>query len=201
MAGKNEILQLQQQDSDEFLCLSSGESEEIDLSYWEFINPSDADDDVDDHEIDELSLDSFNDDGLFVSWHSSVANSILALENSHFDEGKSVLDDVGMGIDGGFIEEQVSYVGDQYHDDDVDEGECCDYYEHGYDDSDGYDGVSDLDDELVPRAVSGKLGRQRMRKLGKRASAKVNSSKRAPFSYVKPGAVHGKHGLGMKYSC
>lgn len=200
MAQKNQILQLQQQGSDEFLCLSSGESEEIDLSYWEFINPSDADD----HEIDELSLDSINDDGLFISWHSSVANSIVALEASHFDDGKSVvLDDVGVRIGGGFIEEQVSHVGDQYHDDGVDEGECRDYYEHGYDDSDGYDddGAYDLDDELVPRAVSGKLGRQRMRKLGKRASAKVNSSKRAPFSYVKPGAVHGKHGLGMKYSC
>ncbi|KAK8561251.1 hypothetical protein V6N13_149578 [Hibiscus sabdariffa] len=66
------------------------------------------------------------------------------------------------------------------------------------DDDDGDD--DDLDDELIPRGLSGKVGRQRMRKLGKRAFAKMNNSKRSPFLYVKPGCVHGKHGLGLKHS-
>ncbi|GMJ06906.1 hypothetical protein HRI_004359800 [Hibiscus trionum] len=62
---------------------------------------------------------------------------------------------------------------------------------------DGYG--RDLDDELIPRGMSGKLGRQRMRKLGKRAFAKMNNSKRSPILYVKAGCVHGKHGLGLKH--
>ncbi|KAK8665271.1 hypothetical protein V6N13_005442 [Hibiscus sabdariffa] len=68
------------------------------------------------------------------------------------------------------------------------------------DDDDDGDGDDDLDDELIPRGLSGKLGRQRMRKLGKRGFAKMNNSKRSPFLYVKPGCVHGKHGLGLKHS-
>ncbi|KAK8564324.1 hypothetical protein V6N12_036450 [Hibiscus sabdariffa] len=55
------------------------------------------------------------------------------------------------------------------------------------DDDDDGDGDDDLDDELIPRGLSGKLGRQRMRKLGKRGFAKMNNSKRSPFLYVKPG--------------
>ncbi|TYH94475.1 hypothetical protein ES332_A12G044000v1 [Gossypium tomentosum] len=62
------------------------------------------------------------------------------------------------------------------------------------------DGDDDLDDELVPRAFSGKLGMQRMRKLGKRVFAKMHTSKKSPFLYMKPGCVCGKHGLGFKYS-
>ncbi|GLU02855.1 hypothetical protein SLE2022_200880 [Rubroshorea leprosula] len=57
-----------------------------------------------------------------------------------------------------------------------------------------------LDDELVPWAVSGKFGRQRMRKSGKRACAKMHTSKRPPYLYVKPGCVRGKHGLGLKHN-
>ncbi|KAH1072350.1 hypothetical protein J1N35_024678 [Gossypium stocksii] len=62
------------------------------------------------------------------------------------------------------------------------------------------DGDDDLDDELVPRAFSGKLGRQRMRKLGKRVCAKMHTSKKSPFLYMKPGCVYGKHCLGFKHS-
>ncbi|XP_038693726.1 uncharacterized protein LOC119991445 [Tripterygium wilfordii] len=59
----------------------------------------------------------------------------------------------------------------------------------------------DEDDELVPEQVSGKLGRQRMRKIGKRVFARITSSKLSPHGYVKPGCVYGKHGLGLKHSC
>ncbi|XAR59112.1 hypothetical protein NMG60_11014766 [Bertholletia excelsa] len=68
----------------------------------------------------------------------------------------------------------------------------------GYDDDDG--GGFDLDDELVPRSVSDRFGRQRMRKLGKRAYPKMNKSRKLPYYYSRPGCVYGKHGLGLKHS-
>ncbi|XP_057500896.1 uncharacterized protein LOC130784933 [Actinidia eriantha] len=58
----------------------------------------------------------------------------------------------------------------------------------------------DLDDELVPKSVSDRFGRQRMRKLGKRAYPKMNKSKRLPYLYNRPGCVHGKHGLGLNHN-
>lgn len=58
----------------------------------------------------------------------------------------------------------------------------------GVDDEDDY---NDLDDELVPRSVSKKLKRQRIRKLGKRSS----------YLQLKPGCVHGKHGFGINFRC
>ncbi|KAG7022273.1 hypothetical protein SDJN02_16004, partial [Cucurbita argyrosperma subsp. argyrosperma] len=66
------------------------------------------------------------------------------------------------------------------------------------DDDDGDE--CDLDDELVPWSVSDKLGRQRMRKLGKRGFTRMYNSKRSPFLFTKPGCVRGKHGLGLKHS-
>ncbi|KAB2088066.1 hypothetical protein ES319_A04G149500v1 [Gossypium barbadense] len=80
-----------------------------------------------------------------------------------------------------------------------------DDHDPSHDGSDDQDDVDDdygcdLDDELVPKALSGKFGRQRMRKLGKRAFAKMNTSKKSPYLYVRPGCVHGKHGLGLKHS-
>jgi hypothetical protein len=66
------------------------------------------------------------------------------------------------------------------------------------DDDDEEDDGYGLNDELVPWNVSGKLGRQRIRKLGKRVFPKMSNSKRSPFLHVKPGCVHGKHGLGLK---
>ncbi|KAG7584000.1 hypothetical protein ISN44_As08g035030 [Arabidopsis suecica] len=58
----------------------------------------------------------------------------------------------------------------------------------GVDDEDDF---NDLDDELVPRSVSKKLKRQRIRKLGKRSS----------YLQLKPGCVHGKHGFGINIRC
>lgn len=174
---------------DGFFCLSSEDSleESKDLSYWEFVNPSDAD--SDDIEIDNLSLDSFQ-NGLFVSWHSSLCSSRSTPEENQTE--KSHLDVIDRDQLVGYLEKQVSY-----QEEDGDEEE----YKYGddLDDSDDDDG-DDVDDELVPWSVSGKLGRQRMRKLGKRAFAKMHHSKKSPFLYMKPGCVHGKHGLGMKHS-
>ncbi|XP_045825302.1 putative uncharacterized protein YGR160W [Trifolium pratense] len=69
---------------------------------------------------------------------------------------------------------------------------------HDIDDEED-DGDDDLDDELVPWNIGNKLGRQRMRKLGKRVSSKMNNSKRSPYLFVSPGCVRGKHGMGLKH--
>ncbi|KAF7841023.1 protein PFC0760c [Senna tora] len=45
-----------------------------------------------------------------------------------------------------------------------------------------------------------KFERQRMRKLGKRGFAKMQSAKRSPYLSMKPGCVHGKHGMGLKHN-
>ncbi|XP_057456469.1 uncharacterized protein LOC130747521 [Lotus japonicus] len=84
------------------------------------------------------------------------------------------------------------------------------HYLHGYayeddeeqvvDDEEDDDDRCDLDDELVPWEVGNKLGRQRMKKLGKRACSKMKNSKRSPYLFVRPGCVGGKHGLGLKHS-
>lgn len=195
------------EESDGFLCLSSViELEETDLSYWEFINPSDADsddggDDDDEVDVDNISLDSLQ-NALFVTLHPySTKNpeserEILTvhLDDLDRDEEKPGLDDLG----GGSLNRHVvSYVGNQYVDDDGGEYHDDDDDDDDMDDEDhGYG----LDDELVPWSVSGKLGRQRMRKLGKRACAKMNYSKKSPYLYKKPGCVHGKHGLGLKHN-
>ncbi|XVE48985.1 hypothetical protein DITRI_Ditri01bG0045600 [Diplodiscus trichospermus] len=159
------------------------EEEENDLSCWEVINSSDSEND------DVLSLSD-------ASWHSSLSSSpkdslipdlIQDVDDHHYHHDYEPFHD-GYG---------EPYKGDQEEDacdgyNDVDEEE----EEEDYDEDDG----CDLDDELVPRALSGKLGRQRMRKLGKRTFAKMHTSKRSPFLFVKPGCVHGKHGLGLKHS-
>uniref|UniRef100_A0A7N0ZWR6 Uncharacterized protein n=1 Tax=Kalanchoe fedtschenkoi TaxID=63787 RepID=A0A7N0ZWR6_KALFE len=60
------------------------------------------------------------------------------------------------------------------------------------------DDQDDLDDELVPWSVGDRFGRQRMRKLGGRAYAKMNKTKKFPYTLNRPGCVRGKHGLGRK---
>ncbi|KAL5055542.1 hypothetical protein RYX36_036224 [Vicia faba] len=86
-------------------------------------------------------------------------------------------------LDDRFSEEQVRVNRDVVDDEDDD-----------LDDED-----DDLDDELVPWDIGNKLGRQRMRKLGKRVSSKMNNSKRSPYLSVSPGCVRGKHGMGLKH--
>lgn len=88
------------------------------------------------------------------------------------------------------------------------DGSLEDGFAYGYNDAQEEDETDDhddhdefdLDDELVPWSVSDKLGRQRMRKLGKRGFTKMYNSKRSPFLFTKPGCVRGKHGLGLKHS-
>lgn len=83
------------------------------------------------------------------------------------------------------------------YDDENDDGGDGDVEEEKFDD---YGGEYDLDDELVPKNVIDRFGRQRIRKLGKRAFSKMNKAKKLPYAYNRPGCVYGKHGLGLKHS-
>lgn len=85
--------------------------------------------------------------------------------------------------------------GDGLYDEDENEDES-----EVEDDDDDDDEDLDLDDELVPKWLSNKFERQRMRKLGKRAYPKMKKSKRLVNQYNRPGCVHGKHGLGLKHN-
>jgi hypothetical protein len=166
-----------------------------DFSNWEFINESDAED------SDSDSLHSLENG--FVSWSSSrspkTRQEVVAQDtqqdqdvvfhvNSHlhedYDDENRCVYRMGPIL---FPAARVRY-GEEIEDVDDEEEDDDDEEDDGY----------GLNDELVPWNVSGKLGRQRMRKLGKRIFPKMSSSKRSPFLHVKPGCVHGKHGLGLK---
>ncbi|XVF45359.1 hypothetical protein PTKIN_Ptkin02bG0199500 [Pterospermum kingtungense] len=171
------------QTMEEEMFFREEEEEENDLSCWELINDS-SDSDGDD-------VMSFSDDASWLSSSpkdSSISDPIQDSDDNDHHHHDHLLD-YGRFHDG----YGEPYIGDQEGDD----GNGY-YYEEEEEEED--DGVYDLDDELVPWALSGKFGRQRMRKLGKRSFAKMHTSKRSPFLYLKPGCVHGKHGLGLKHS-
>ncbi|WCJ40919.1 hypothetical protein M5689_021817 [Euphorbia peplus] len=157
--------------SDDVVFIDAEEAN--DFSFWEFVNQSDADSDTE-------SLQSIENG--FVSWYTfppptrSPPSSLsdLQIQTHELTHPPHALDPAN------FEDEDEEEEG--MHEDDDD------------DDDDGYG----LDDELVPWNMSGKFGRERMRKLGKRFCSKMVNSKRNPYAYVKPGCVHGKHGLGMK---
>lgn len=73
-------------------------------------------------------------------------------------------------------------------------------YDYSYDRREEEEVDYDLDDELVPYSAKMKLGRERMRKLGKRSCSKLVKSKRLTYNDNKAGCVRGKHGLGLKHS-
>ncbi|XP_021662752.2 uncharacterized protein LOC110651659 [Hevea brasiliensis] len=182
------------------------EQEANDLSYWELVNPSDADSDTE-------SLHSLENG--FLSWYSlkpsSPPKSPIINQEIQTLEARQ---DQDLVVDVNFQDDHVKYCHESDYsryqreagpiifsgvayglaDADADELEEQEEDDEEVGDEDGFG----LDDELVPWHVSAKLGRQRMRKLGKRVFAKMGNSKRNPFSYVKPGCVRGKHGLGIK---
>ncbi|KAL1215725.1 hypothetical protein V5N11_024266 [Cardamine amara subsp. amara] len=192
------------------LILNQEDDLEVDLDLWEVVNPSDGEYSDDSFSVDSLSDDDVIslDDASFVSPPSvispppqmlSVADSgdlpaDLVLD-SHVD-GDNVRDEVDE-IDLGWAQRRMVFVGGGSYGDDVNRDGC---YDDGGEDCTGedgeYDDSYDLDEELVPRSVSKKLGRQRMRKLGKRAIAKI--SKKTPYLHLKA-SVGGKLGLGLKF--
>ncbi|KAK4775045.1 hypothetical protein SAY86_009980 [Trapa natans] len=120
-----------------------------------------------------------------------AANVSLIPDRCLYGAGDAVLSaDQLMLAMAGFYDQLRSQVYSEYAD-------AGDFYEEEEEDvGEDDDG---LDDELVPRHLSGKLGRQRIRKLGKRFFSRMYSSKRSPYLYMKPGCLYGKHGLGLKH--
>ncbi|CAL9228002.1 unnamed protein product [Arabidopsis halleri] len=189
------------------LILNQEDEIELDLDLWEVVNPSDGDFSEDSFSVDSLSDDDVIslDDASFVSPTviSPPPEIIPVADGCDLTvdlDGDVVRDEVDendlgwaqrrgvmfLGGDSGYSV-GITY-GDYVNDDGEEDGE--------------YDDSYDLDEELVPRSVNKKVGRQRMRKVGKRAIAKVYASKKmSPFSHLKPGSVRGKHGLGMKFKC
>ncbi|KAI5673180.1 hypothetical protein M9H77_13544 [Catharanthus roseus] len=174
-----------------------------DLSTWEFIDPSSSDDDVED--LDDFSFPEETPSDDAVSEPKEDEEPLEFGSPSSDISMQSLLNELGPPII-----DRV-YV-DQVQDDDNGDGEdamrTVDYdqydheydYDEEYDEDDCYDDDYDLDDELVPLRVSNKFGRQRIRKLGKRACPRMNSSKKLPYHYNRPGCVRGKHGLGVQHA-
>ncbi|KAM7475058.1 hypothetical protein LguiB_022301 [Lonicera macranthoides] len=155
-----------------------------DLSSWEIINPSDDDST---YSFDSSTSDNENDD--VVDDHQIVDLESKGIDS--FGSPSLVLDPCEPVPVVAVVVESISN----------------DYYEEEYEDEDG-DGDDeeeeeeecDLDDELVPKWVNDRFGRQRMRKFGKKAYPKINKSKKSAYYYHRPGLLHGKHGLGLKHS-
>lgn len=145
------------------------------LLQWELVDVVDAEEQS---EEEEERVDVDDDDDSFISWSNS---SIIGDPIERITHRRIHLDDPVENHHVGYSEEQVSHDDDESEEDDEDDGD------------------DDLDDELVPWDIGNKLGRQRMRKLGKRVSSKMNNSKRSPILFVRPGCVRGKHGMGLKH--
>ncbi|KAL3539015.1 hypothetical protein ACH5RR_002381 [Cinchona calisaya] len=148
---------------------------------WEVINPSSSDDDEED-ELDDFSFTEEEEEGDATAEVSFLLNK----EEGPVEEFISPFPDNSI---------DSLEVADGNHDDEYDKKD-----EDGEDDDDEYDEGYDLDDELMPWGLSNKFGKQRIKKLGKRACSKMNKSKRLVCRYNKPGCVYGKHGFGVQYS-
>ncbi|KAK7257977.1 hypothetical protein RIF29_32337 [Crotalaria pallida] len=151
------------------------------LLQWELVNVVDSEEQEEEEEVKE-EKDSVEDG--FGSWDSPT-----------FSPKETPIE----GITGFLLHHHHHLV-----DDDVADVEVKDHHHEDENEDDDHDDDDDdddgLDDELVPWNVSDKLGRQRMRKLGKRAFPRMHNSKRSPILFVTPGCVRGKHGLGLKHN-
>lgn len=156
---------------------------------WEFINATSSDDD--EEELDDFSLSEEEEDDPLRELSSGPSKEKGPLEFGSpssdismdpFSAQLHLNHDGGGGVDDGDA-------GDEYGNYKKDDDEDYDDYDDGH----------DLDDELVPWGLSDKFGRQRIRKLGKRAGPKVNKAKRLAYRYNRPGCVHGKHGFGVQH--
>lgn len=185
-----------------------------DLSTWEFIDLSDDDSvDLDNFSLSESSDASFlvenlSDDDV-ISGFKVEEDPDLASPSSHISEQSLLpellppnLQNKGVSMYGCDDHGRDELVKVQSHlDQDVGTVASGDCEYENYDDDDDEHGYEDeYDDELVPLDVRNRFGRQRIRKLGKRANPKMNKSKKLPYKYSRPGCVHGKHGLGVQYA-
>lgn len=200
------------------LVLNHEDDLDLDLDLWEVVNTSDGEYSDDSFSVDSLSDDdviSLDDDASFVISPPPQTLPVtdvgelpadLDLDGAGDEDDDAVRDQVDdkhlrwaqrrmVLLRGGSTYSFGITLGDY-----ANRGGCYDdggSDDHVADDGEYYDDSYDLDEELVPRSVCKKLGRQRMRKLGKRAIAKVLTSKTSPY-----GCVRGKHGgLGLKFKC
>jgi len=171
-----------------------------DLSSWELVEPSDDENEQDySYDDDDEEIDLY----VFGALPSDLAAQSPAQDLVDHASGQEDRVDLVKRVS---VDEKCVYtvteaplnaklwlhpfVYDDYNDGNDEEEE-----EERYDD---YEGYYDLDDELVPKNVIDRFGRQRIRKLGKRAFSKMNKAKRLPYAYNRPGCVYGKHGLGLR---
>ncbi|KAM1030610.1 hypothetical protein ACFX13_035213 [Malus domestica] len=182
----------------EFLEIEDGE-ELLGLTHWEFIDASDADSEQNHHHhhrSDSEQTDKDEEANRFdrliigpASFSPSVPPPVADPIPAHRHRRPRLVRfvDVGLNL-------KLHSDWDDSGNEDEGHGEEEEEEEEEEDD-DGYG----LDDELVPLSVSDKLGRQRMRKLGKRMLPKMNKSKRSPYMVARAGCIRGKHGLGLKH--
>ncbi|KAL3383035.1 hypothetical protein AABB24_002499, partial [Solanum stoloniferum] len=158
------------------------------LSSWEFVNPSDDEQEdsysFTDQTDDDVELMLKEDDPCEIGSPSSDISMKSEAESGSPSPVQTI--DALVVCPVGFNHHDTSRDDDQEEDDEEEEEEEEEDYDY------------DLDDELVPNWLSDKLGRQRIRKLGKRACSKMNKSRKAPYVFNRPGCVHGKHGFGMR---
>ncbi|KAK4761319.1 hypothetical protein SAY87_006212 [Trapa incisa] len=174
------------------------EAEDLALSQWELVDPSDANSDGSDPVTDVEPSSGITNvlPTIFVSASSASGSPFPDITDQRFDRTGDPTPSIHrLMLEILEYRERLRSHGSS--DDAEDSSGVSRENENENDDVEEDDG---LDDELVPRNLSGKLGRQRMRKLGKRACSKMNTSKRSPYLYVKPGCLYGKHGLGLKHS-
>ncbi|CAN1255965.1 hypothetical protein LINPERPRIM_LOCUS9140 [Linum perenne] len=165
-------------------------------SYWEFINASDADS-SDTESV--LSVENG-----FVSLPASSDHFLLtaAAEEEAVPDDDVKEEDYKESCDGSAKEEAIFVVEDRavFRRPIVvsDYTSYADHYSGLYgkreeveeDEEEEEEEEYGLDEDEL---VRGKLGSGRMRKLGKRACAKMSNSKRDPYRYVKRGCLYGKH--------
>ncbi|KFK30096.1 hypothetical protein AALP_AA7G216500 [Arabis alpina] len=180
----------------------------IDLDLWEVVNPSDGD-----YSDDSFSVDSLSDDDVISLDDDSLISPSLVISppppemiveaDDNGGDNLSLVADLDLEDKLGSAQRRMLVrttrysIGITYGDfANRGGGGCYDDGEEDRGEDDGdYDDSYDLEDELVPRSVSKKLGKQRMKKLGKKSIAKI------PYSQLKHGIVRpgGKHGLGLKF--
>lgn len=214
------VVEMLQSDNDdeEFLLLELDNG----ISCWEFVDRNELDDDtLDIHFYEEDDVDSGeNTQHVSLHHHQSSSNSVcdsigvVAVPEPQIGNTSEVCDRLGFLESLDYNDVGIESVKCLITTVPTEEGDCFgdrsglglglgfedeeeEEEEDGDEDEDGYD----LDDELVPRSVRDKFGRQRIRKLGKRGFARMYNSKRSPYLFMKPGCVHGKHGLGLKHCC
>lgn len=184
-----------------------------DLSTWEFIDLSEDDCvDLDNFSLSESSDSSFLVENLADGVISGIEgdedpdlgspSSAICVQSLLGELQPANLENKGVGEYGGDDDhgrDELAKVLSHFHQDVSTVAARDDEYEN-YDEDDEHGYEDEYDDELVPIEVRNRFGKQRIRKMGKRACPKMKKSKKLPYKYNRPGCVHGKHGLGVQYA-